>query len=216
MRFNDEATSELINATKSGDVERMRAALTAGGDPDVISACEPLVCFAAGSSAFELDVLETLLDAGANPNQPDEWGTSALTYAVNKGKWLRVGVLIKAGADINFQHEKGISKTALFHAVMLDLQRGDTTYTSCVLGFRPDVSLKMAMGDLSKCKTVGEHLQELRKIDPAKASLMDELHALIREYAEQNPPPQEAAQRNQAAERLAALRRKSGNKPFKL
>ena len=187
MSFDAFATNELINATKSGDVDRMRAAIKAGGDPDAVSACEPLVCFAAGTTAFELDVLEVLLEAGANPNQPDEWGTCALSYAVNKGKWIRASVLVKAGADINFQHEKNISKTVLFNAVMLDLERGEQTHTACVLSLKPDLSVRMFVDDMFTLFTVPEHLQRLRGFEPDKAAHIDALLKLIDTYAQANP-----------------------------
>lgn len=194
MSFDTFATNELINATKSGDIERMRAAITAGGDPDAVSACEPLVCFAAGTTAFELDVLEVLLEAGANPNQPDEWGSCALSYAVAKGKWLRTGVLVQAGADVNFQHEPGISKTVLFNAVMLDLDRGEQTHTACVLAMRPDLSVRMFTDDMIKTYTVAEHLERTREIQPSKGAHIDALLRLISAHAKAYPPAPTADQ----------------------
>lgn len=188
MSFDAFATNELINATKSGDVERMRAAIKAGGDPDAVSACEPLVCFAAGTTAFELDVLEVLLEAGANPNQPDEWGSCALAYAVAKGKWLRTGVLVQAGADVNFQQQPGISKTVLFNAVMLDLERGEQTHTACVLAMRPDLSVRMFTDDMIKTYTVAEHLERTRETEPSKAAHIDALLKLIADHAQAHPP----------------------------
>lgn len=204
MSFDAFATNELINATKSGDVERMRAALKAGGDPDAVAACEPLVCFAAGSTAFELDILEVLLEAGANPNQPDAWGVTALCYAINKGKWLRAGVLVKAGADVNFQEEAGISKTALFYAVMLDLERGEQTHTACVLGFHPDLSVRMFTDDMIKTYTVVEHLERLRALEPAKENLIQSLLNVIADHAERAPPQDNAETRVRQA-RVARL-----------
>ena len=158
MSFDAFATNELINATKSGDVGRMRAALAAGGDPDAVSACEPLVCFAAGSTACADDVLDVLLAAGANPNQPDEWGTCALSYAVAKRKWPRTDALLKAGADVNFQHEKGISKTVLFNAVMLDLDKGEATHTACVLSLLPDLDVRMFTDDMLRSLALSTHV----------------------------------------------------------
>ncbi len=216
MSFDVFATNELINATKSGDVERMRAALKAGADPDVVAAGTPLVCYAAGSTVFELDILETLLDAGANPNQPDEWGVCALVYALNNRKWLRTDVLVKAGADVNFQSDKNISKTALFYAVMLDIERGEKTHTACILGLKPDVSLCMVRGDGDdNACDVATHLQKIAKDDPAKKTAVEGLLSLIDTYVQKTPatPAGPGAQDLGAARARFIERLQQGQKP---
>lgn len=201
------ATNELINATKSGDAERMRAALKAGGDADAVSACEPLVCFAAGSTACPDEILDILLAAGADPNKPDEWGTCALSYAVSKRKWPRADALLKAGADVNFQHEKGISKTVLYNAVMLDLDKCEATHTACVLSLKPDLGVRMFTDDMFRTFTVAEHLERQRELEPAKDSAIQALLNMIARHAERYPPEDTAKAQAEAAARQARLAR---------
>lgn len=207
MSFDAFATNELINATKSGDVERMRAALKAGGDPDAVSACEPLICFAAGATACSDEVLDVLLAAGADPNKPDEWGTPALAYAVAKRKWPRTDALVKAGADVNCQHEKGISKTVLYNAVMLDLDKGEATHTACVLSLKPDLGVRMFTDDMLRTHTVAEHLERLRELEPAKDNAIQALLNMIARHAERYPPQDNAKAQAEALARRALVTR---------
>lgn len=187
MSFNIFATNELINATRAGDVQRMRAALQVGANPDAVASDQPLVCFAAHADICGDDALGVLLQAGADPNQPDYYHgqdderiLSAFSFAVIKCKWRRADMLIKSGADVDFQQQKGVSMTALFHAIRVDLMRNETTRTACVLNFKPDVSLHMLTnGVLPKACTVIEYLQHRQQQEPDKQAAIGQLLAMI-------------------------------------
>ena len=62
-----------------------------------------------------LQVVQTLLEAGANVREVNEKGESGLQWAIRVGRSDIVNVLLKAGADPNFRDFDG--QTPLFHAI---------------------------------------------------------------------------------------------------
>ena len=84
------------------------------------------------ASENNTEVLKLLLQKNANPNiecrqtknlptKNDEWKTSPLHVSIGFGNIAAVAALVEAGADLNYQSDKG--KTPLMRA--LDLNRPD-------------------------------------------------------------------------------------------
>ena len=48
-----------------------------------------------------LEVVRLLLDKGADPNENDSLGNTALTYAISQEQWDMVTMLLNRGADPN-------------------------------------------------------------------------------------------------------------------
>lgn len=63
----------------------------------------------------EPEVVQMLLDRGADPNARDINGNTTLVYAAGSGRLEVVPLLIKAGADVNARDDDG--KSVLVHAV---------------------------------------------------------------------------------------------------
>lgn len=142
--FNkDDPHTALVNAVKSGDINRMRIALKSGADPNTAPNGEPLLCYAAGISAYPTTLLATLLDAGAEPNVTDEFGVTPLMYALSKGKADRAELLLAAGANVNYQHVPGESATPLLYALQHDIDKDGQECTACVMKYAPDLLLPM-------------------------------------------------------------------------
>lgn len=84
----------LKSAAEAGDVEFVKALLELGADPDVTSTGDTPVHSAVMWD--HLDIVEILLDAGANPNAQDVDGWTPLMYARS---FAGVELLLGAGAD---------------------------------------------------------------------------------------------------------------------
>lgn len=70
------------------------------------------------SSQGSVKIVELLIDEGANVNEPDEDGKTALMVAAGKSHSKLVEILLEADADVNAKIEKGFNKgkTALIYA----------------------------------------------------------------------------------------------------
>jgi ankyrin repeat protein len=85
--------------------------------------------------------VQALLEAGADPNLPDNDGWAALMAASDKGSKTTVQALIEAGADVNLQDNHGT--TALMEAS----REGKTTTVHALILAGADVNLQDEDGD---------------------------------------------------------------------
>jgi len=105
----------LHNATSSGDLDRMQTLLDQGANVNKQEGRlkETLLMYAA--SVNDLDTVNLLLKAKANPDIPDHLGFTPLIVAANKGFTEIANALIRAGANLNLRNNAGM--TALIVAV---------------------------------------------------------------------------------------------------
>jgi hypothetical protein len=111
--------SKLFEAVSRDNLEKVRSLLADGANVNVVNAdgASPLMLAADGS---EPNIVEILIDAGADPNARDVSGLTVLMRAINVDfivdhKYLRtINALLDAGADVNAQDQRGLS--ALQHA----------------------------------------------------------------------------------------------------
>lgn len=107
---------KLMKAIKDGDYYSARAAILSGAqvnardDHDV-----PYVCIVADKG--DTDMLNIMLDQGANPDLARRDGENPLMIAAAKGNSAMVGVLLAHKADPNEQDKNG--ETALIKAARL-------------------------------------------------------------------------------------------------
>jgi len=109
MQDAPSAQHRLLLAIEAADIEAARQALAAGADPNaVVDRASPLVD-AIGSGPLRenrivyLGTVRILLDAGADPNLPDEDGTSgALFEAVLVNDAEVMALLLAQGGNPNF------------------------------------------------------------------------------------------------------------------
>ncbi|GHC78258.1 HEAT repeat domain-containing protein [Streptomyces violaceochromogenes] len=76
----------LAEAVRRGDPDEVRALLEDGADPDTLVAGLPVLCLAV--AAYDTDVADALLQAGADPLRPLPDGSTPLTRAVDGGSHL--------------------------------------------------------------------------------------------------------------------------------
>lgn len=124
-----EGATLLIDAAERGDVAVVRRLLTAGADPDGRGYKVNSVPLTRAKST---EVLELLLDAGADVNAVDAVGTTPLGWAVGLGKMENVRCLLQAGADVNpnppatppLIHASHLGMAAQLLAAGADVNRG--------------------------------------------------------------------------------------------
>ncbi|AMW10975.1 hypothetical protein A4E84_16540 [Streptomyces qaidamensis] len=77
---------ELVAAVRRGDADEVTALLGDGADPDTLADGLPVLCLAV--AAYDTDVADALLQAGADPLRPLPDGSTPLTRAVDGGSHL--------------------------------------------------------------------------------------------------------------------------------
>jgi ankyrin repeat protein len=99
---NGKGCSALFEAVSLEDAAMTGLLLQGGAQVDChwldMSSITPLMLAAARGNT---EMLHDLLDAGANPDEPDRMAATALFHAVRGGSLACVEVLLSAGADIN-------------------------------------------------------------------------------------------------------------------
>ena len=115
-------TATLWKKARSGSQREIKALLDAGAwlDPDAEDERGWTALLIAAAYNKYPAVIQTLLDAGANPNATDNrYGESALTKAVTENRNLEVvKALLAGGATPNYPDERG--RTTLMAAVLLN------------------------------------------------------------------------------------------------
>lgn len=109
---------QWLAAARNGDLARLKAVLTAGGDPHATNFGVPnALTFAAAGG--HLDAVRLLVDHGADISRKSAWyGTLPLIEAAKFGKTEACELLLELGADLEGTHNFGMSplhETA-FHA----------------------------------------------------------------------------------------------------
>lgn len=122
-RLSDDGDTALALAAQAGHVSVVRALLDAGADASLRSGGETPLLRALGPQAIEPrarpDVIRALVAAGADPNERDADGLTALMRAVIDGRGAErtVRLLVLLGADLAAEHPSGLTA--------LDLAEGD-------------------------------------------------------------------------------------------
>ncbi len=102
-----EVNSQLMEAARGGQTERVRELLEAGADVNAkIEGNVTALMFAA--SEGHADTVRTLLEAGAEVDEKHSFtGASALDYAALAGHTEAVVALLDAGVDVDAQDQGG-------------------------------------------------------------------------------------------------------------
>ncbi len=145
--------SALFFAVMAGDVQTVKALLDAGarlGDRMKILgqfATTPLIYATFGGDST---MVTHLIDKGANPNEADDDGFSALSWAALCNHVGTIQVLLARGAQINYVDKLGM--TSLLYAASIDY--GDTAVLEKLIAGGADLKAKNKQGqtalDLAK------------------------------------------------------------------
>ena len=98
---SDKPTKSLLDAAREGDLEQMRRHVARGSKldaPDAYGMYTPLKCVVEGRN---IEGVQILLDAGANPNVKDRDGMTPLMIACNAGQKEIAEALLAKGAEVN-------------------------------------------------------------------------------------------------------------------
>lgn len=136
----EEQVSFFVNDARSGEIDKVRAALEAGVPVDHVDAVDQSALIAAAGKNH-LDVVRLLLERGANPNFRDPAGWTPLIHATYFGSSLElISLLVEKGANINHQNDRGV--TALYLAAAA----GHEAYVRHLLALGADRSLATKSG----------------------------------------------------------------------
>jgi len=94
------------------DIVQMRAALAAGGNPDWVDVArrDAFTALIKATCAGRNDMVELLLEAGADVNKASSYGCTPLVYGVGQGHLEVIRVLLEYGADLSIAAQTGQHK----------------------------------------------------------------------------------------------------------
>jgi ankyrin repeat protein len=107
------ASRDLLDATRSGDMGRVKALIAANADVNIRNA-EGITALMVATFDGQTEIAQTLLAANADVNARDNNGFTALIGASIRGHIELVRVLLAAKADVNIKNKFGA--TALMFA----------------------------------------------------------------------------------------------------
>jgi len=104
-------SNELMAAAHVGDIERVKQLLAQGVDVNATDEAGwtalTKACYNPEQKRGHADVVQVLIDAGANIEAPIGYGVRPLMLAAGYGETAVVEILLKAGADVLAKNEGG-------------------------------------------------------------------------------------------------------------
>lgn len=125
--------ADLMIAARAGDLESAKALLMAGAEPDPPGIATPLYFAAQGR---HIELVQLLLDHGADPNIVSNWGTP-LHIAARRGHADIVMALLRGGADPNLPGGEK-NKTPLHEAA----EGGSIEAAALLVDYGADVNVR--------------------------------------------------------------------------
>lgn len=99
--LNKNINQDLINASKTGNVEEVKILLEKGADTNHRDDNSRLTSLLYASRNGYIEIVKLLIEKGANVNEKSAEGCAALVLASEKGHMEIVKLLIEKGADVN-------------------------------------------------------------------------------------------------------------------
>ncbi len=108
--------TDQYNSKRGDAVEVAKLILASGANPNIFPDKKPLLHLVRGKDNRELQ--KALLDAGADPNAKDEYGSAALFYAIYDRDAEFARMLVEKKADVNALDQHG--ERLLWRAINMD------------------------------------------------------------------------------------------------
>ena len=156
--YHDEMVDDLFKATKARNIKQITRLLSIGININVTkfitkySIKTPLIEALSTWSQMN-DVVKILLNAGADPNQADNWGYSPLHFAAAYGNTYAIKLLLDQGANPNQVNSWG--KTALTHALDWIIDREPYNVTRDVIKMLMDGGIQANEQDRGRIDKAG-------------------------------------------------------------
>lgn len=129
------ATAPEREAVRDGDYTALRSLLVQGGSPETPDSNGFTLLIDAARLQY-LDIMDLLLEYGANINQGDRAGNTALHWAAIENAYDAIEFLAEKNANPNAQNRRG--ETPLIAAV----RNGDSLSVELILAMDPDLSMR--------------------------------------------------------------------------
>lgn len=110
---------DLVDAAGDGDVDRIKALLQKGADPNAL-AMDGWTALTMASREGHVEAVNLLLHSGAKIDLPEGGGNTALYWAAFDDRRDVIKLLIAEGADINKNSKSNGGETPLRVAIRLD------------------------------------------------------------------------------------------------
>jgi ankyrin repeat protein len=127
-------SDELVGACERGSLEKVKSLLLKGANPSTVGAIHK------ASANGNMDIIQVLLEHGADVDVQDLGGQTALHYAAGYGYQDVVRTLLGSGADVMVEEDNG--RTALDYAD----QNGNKAVVQLLEKARENVNTAAARG----------------------------------------------------------------------
>ena len=203
-----------INAFKMDEAKRL---LKDGADPNYRQTCgEPLLVFVA--SFLDPASVQTLIEYGADVQAHDIHGVTPLEVALDNAEFDNAHLLIKHGADLNFQMVGGGSIPPFAAAIIADRMHKSTLRTEFILQYSHAIDFDVVFQYERKpaCTIVDVVEHFLQACNDSQRPYVAELHAiLVKRIADQRAAQQEARMKEVRKQHRDSMRKRN-NPKFKL
>ncbi len=168
-RKQNKSVEKLIDAAMYGNLKQVQELIASGVDVNKIATCNRTT-LSLSIQGGKIPVIQALLDAGADPNLPDETDdglaansplaeAASTFFATNRSEMVRL--LIQRGANVNQQDAEG--RTALMHT----LRYSDIEVTKILVEANADLDIRdnngntvLMMAELEKSTKIANILKQ--------------------------------------------------------
>ena len=175
--------TELYDAAKAGDLERVILLVEQGADKNQVGKQFGRTVLIIAADNEHLDIIRYLVEQGADVEKVDDEGNTPLIYASDHGHLEAVQYLLEQGAD----RDKTASSDG-FTPLHCAAQQGHLEITKLLMAYGADLNMRNNHGELPIDLTDNEEIKQAIRDEPRRR--MDHGH---KRATEQDRHPNAAA-----------------------